>query len=323
MTINLSKLAHIKVVVPNAEDAYHLLHNIFGAVKLKGDFKNTFVKVLYIGLGDFILQYIEPIEKRGPWYKHLQEKGPGIFSLAFIVENVKDVVEFLKVEEKIAPLLSNDGEHGEKIIEFPLEFLNPDVKTEYVMNTMEKIGFHLEFGEKPKNSDFIFPQTQYVTGSDKLIGDASTMLHFELVTADAEKTYEFLHRVFGSNKIELMFAALLDSDFMHILHVNLSNTVLQYCQPVGKERSWYELLKKNGSYVHNINFLVDDMEKTVEKYKNKGISYLFQQKLTPEDTTFYYMMDSIDILGFHMEHGQMPNLGDIPEGIFFLDLKKD
>lgn len=99
---------------------------------------------------------------------------------------------------------------------------------------MEKIGFHLCLSEKPGQNELIFPQTQYVSGFDNLIGDASTMLHIELVTPNAEKTYEFLQKVFGSEKVEIEFAGILNSDFMRIIHVNLSNVVLQYCQPIGK-----------------------------------------------------------------------------------------
>ena len=90
---------------------------------------------------------------------------------------------------------------------------------------------------------------------------------------------------------------MLDSDFMRILHVNLSNIVLQYCQPIAKERSWYELLAKSGAYVHNLNFCVDDIEETIKKYEAENIQYLFKAKLTPEAETHFYMLDAIDRLG--------------------------
>ena len=319
MTINLSELAHIKVVVHNAEEAYQILRNIFGAEKLKEDFVNSYIKVVYVGIGDFILQYIEPIAEKGPWYDHLQTKGPGVHSLAFCVENIKETVEELEKEGDVVPLLSMDDEKEN----FPSEFLNPKIKTEYIMNTMDKLGFHLEIGEKPLGSDLTSPITQYVTGRDNLIGDASTMLHIELVTPDGEKTYEFLHKLFGSKKVEKLFCSLINTEFMPIVHVNLSNVVLQYCQPLSRlVPTWYRILRKNGSYVHNLNFLVDDIEKTVEKYKKEKISHIFKQKLTPDAETHYYMMRSLNKLGFHMEHGETPAT-PIPPGFLFTDYKKE
>ena len=92
MTIKLSELAHIKVVVHNAEEAYQILRNIFGAERLKEDFINSYIKVVYVGIGDFILQYIEPIAEEGPWYDHIQTKGPGVHSLAYYVENIKEIL---------------------------------------------------------------------------------------------------------------------------------------------------------------------------------------------------------------------------------------
>jgi hypothetical protein len=321
MTIRLSKLAHIKVTVRNAEKAYQILRNIFGAEKLKEDFVNSFIKIIYVGLGDFVLQFIEPIVEKGPWYDQLQTKGPGVYSLAFCVENVEETVEKLKKEGGIVPLYSIEGEEDYvKLI--PSEFLNPKIKTKYMINSMEKIGFHLELGEKPLNSELTSPKTQYVTGSDKLIGDASTMLHIELVTHDGEKTYKFLHKIFGSKKVEKLFCSLISSPNMPIVHVNLSNVVLQYCQPNPKFGTWGQILRKNGSYVHNLNFLVDDIEKIVEKFKTEKIHPIFKLKLTPDAETYYYMMRSLNKLGFHLEHGEMP-ITPIPEGFLFTDLKKE
>lgn len=318
MTINLSELAHIKVVVPNAEEAYQILRNIFGAEKLKEDFVNSYVKIVYVGIGDFILQYIEPIAEEGPWHDHLQTKGPGVHSLAFCVESIKEAVEELEREGEIIPLISMDEEEGK----FPSEFLNPRIKTGYIMNTMEILGFHLELGEKPLDSDLTSPKTQYVTGRDNLIGDASTMLHIELVTHDKEKTYEFLHSNFGSKEIEKEFCSLITSEVMPIVHVNLSNVVLQYCQPTPSMGTWAKILKKNGAYVHNLNFLVDDIEKTVAKYREEKIRRIFKLKLTPDAETHYYMMRSLDKLGFHMEHGETPK-DPIPPGFLFTDYKKE
>jgi len=321
MTIHLSKLAHIKVVVSNAETAHAILQKIFGAQKVKGDFESPFIKVIYVGLGDFVLQYIEPKAKKGPFHDQLNTKGPGIFSLAFAVENTEQAAYMLK-KEGIAPIISSDSR--DRIYrEIPREFLNQDIKTEVIMDTMDITGFHLELGEKPLELALEPSQARYVTGSDKLIGDASTMLHFELVTPDAEKSYTFLSKIFGSEKVEIDFANMLNSDFMRILHVNLSNVVLQYCQPIVKERSWYELLSKSGAYVHNLNFCVDDIEETIKKYEAESIQYLFKAKLTPEAENHFYMLDTIDRLGFHLEHGQMPNVADMPEGFLFVDLRKD
>ena len=322
MTIKLSKMAHIKTVVHDAEKAYQILNEIFGAVKLKEDFINSFVKVIKIGLGDFILHYIEPIAQEGPFYEQLKSKGPGIFSLAFVAENIDEIGKKLETGENIHPILSKTGVGKEYFGKIPLDFIDPSVKTEIIFNTIEKIGFNLELGEKTAGTEPTFLNTQYVTGSEKTLGDASTMLHFELVTENAEDAYEFLNRNFGSELVEIDFANMLDSEFMHIIHVNLVNQVLQYCQPIGKLASWYELLQKSGSYVHNLNFAVDDIEATIDIFKKKGYNILFQQKLTPEDENFFYMVDSIDVLGFHLEPWQWRKEG-LPDGFAFVDMKKD
>ncbi|MHA2179911.1 MAG: VOC family protein [Promethearchaeota archaeon] len=163
----------------------------------------------------------------------------------------------------------------------------------------------------------MLPQTRYVTGKDELIGSVSPMMHIELVTSDIEKTYELLQKTFGSEKVEIEFADLLDTPFMHIIHVNLSNVVLQYCQPMmkvdGPMGSWGRLLEKNGSYVHNITFVVDDVDDIVSKFKKEGIEPIFNFQVAWEKLDEkmkakrkpVYMMDSLDVLGFHMEFGEV------------------
>ncbi|MHA2037517.1 MAG: hypothetical protein ACW98X_13865, partial [Promethearchaeota archaeon] len=206
------------------------------------------------------------------------------------------------------------------------DFTNPNASKLYIMNTMKQFGFHLALTEKPGRNKLILPETRYVTGYDKLIGDASTMLHIELVTSDAEKTYAILHKIFGTEKVEIEFASILDSNFMHIIHVNLSNIVLQYCQPIVKEGTWYELLQKNGAYVHNLNWSVDNIKETVRKFKNKGTPRIFKQRLGDSESPPFYMYDTMNALGFHLENGQTPTTEEGYEFVknwLFIDFKKD
>jgi len=318
MPINLSPLVHIEITVPNAEEAFQLLHNVFGAEKVQEEFSKfldgEICKVIHVGLGDVVLQFIQPVQEGTSWYDQLATKGPGVHNLTFTVENIKETVKVLEKEAGIVPLFSFDLE-WDKVI--PSEFINPNAKTVYMMDSMDKLGFHLELAEIPWTEDLKLPETRYVTGTDNLIGNVSPMLHIELVTNDAEKTYELLHKLFGSEKVEIEFANLLDSPFMHIIHVNLSNVVLQYCQPLVKKgvRSWSELLDKNGSYVHNITFVVESIPETAEKLKKEGISPVitFQVpwdkvlKNVKPDLQPVHMMNTFEKLGFHLELGEFPS----------------
>jgi len=326
MTIELSPLVNMGVVVPNAEEAYRLLNSLFGAEKIQEELSQFLssdtAKVIHVGIGDIVLQYIEPIAKEGIWYDQMQEKGSGIHHLTYTVDNIEEVVTELE-NEGIVPLSTLDID-WENLIKS--DFTNPNAGKLYIMNTMEKFGFHLALIEKPGQNNLILPETHYVTGSDKLIGDASTMLHIELVTLEADKTLELLQKLFGTKKVEIEFASILDSEFMHIIHVNLSNIVLQYCQPIVKEGTWYELLQKNGSYVHNLNWSVDVIKETVRKFKKEGTTRIFKQRLGDPESPPFYMYDTLNTLGFHLENGQTPTTEEGYEFVknwLFIDFKKD
>jgi hypothetical protein len=137
--------------------------------------------------------------------------------------------------------------------------------------------------------------------------------------------------------VEIEFADLLDTPFMHIIHVNLSNVVLQYCQPMmkvdGPMGSWYNLLQKNGTYVHNITFVVNDIDDVVNKFKKEGIEPLFDFQVAWEKLDEkmkakrkpVYMMNSLDVLGFHMEFGEVVSEEDRDalSEFLYIDLKQD
>ncbi|MFW9943190.1 MAG: VOC family protein [Candidatus Thorarchaeota archaeon] len=320
MTVKFLELLHIEITVPDAERAYQILHNVFGAEKVQEEFAGfldgEYNKVIHVGLGDVVLQFIQPLVKEGSWYNQLKTKGAGVHNLTFRVESAEEAAKEMEKLGGIKPLFTFDLEWKNMI---PAQMLKTEVGKVFMMDAMEKLGFHLEFGDSPvKEGVDVFPQTRYATGRDELIGSVSPMMHIELVTPDIEKTYELLHKVFGSEKVEIEFANFLDNPASRCVHVNLSNVVLQYIQPMVKIPnefgSWYNLLEKNGCYVHNITFVVDDLDDVVEKFKKEGIEPLFtfplQWKKLNENMKSkikpVHMMNTLDQLGFHMEFGEIP-----------------
>ncbi len=338
ITVNFLDLIHIELSVPDAEKAYQILHNVFGAEKVQEEFAGfldgEYNKVIHVGLGDVVLQFIEPQVEEGSWDAQLKTKGPGVHNLTFGVESAEETAKEMEKLGGFIPLFTFDLEWDNMI---PPQFLKPGVKKVFMMDTMEKLGFNLEFGDNPvKEGVNVFPQTRYVTGRDELIGTVSPMMHIELVTPDLEETYELLHKVFGSEKVEIEFADFLDTPFMPIIHLNLSNVVLQYCQPKVKVNtpmgSWYNLLEKNGAYVHNITFIVDDLDDVVEKFKKEGIGPLFTFNLQWEkldenmksEIKPVHMMNTLDQLGFHMELGELPTEEESESfsELLYIDLKQ-
>ncbi len=71
------------------------------------------------------------------------------------------------------------------------------------------------------------------------------------------------------------FAGFLDGEYSRVIHVGLGDVVLQFIQPLVEEGSWYEQLKTKGPGVHNLTYIVDDMEATVKALGEEGISPLF------------------------------------------------
>ena len=121
-----------------------------------------------------------------------------------------------------------------------------------------------------------------------------------------------------SEKVEVKFAEFLDGDFCKVSHINLSNVVLQYIQPLAKQATWYEQLQKSGPGVHNITFLVNDIEKTVENFKNNGVSdqiffplewenFVGKEDFNP-NSRIVHIFNTMEKLGFHLELFERPSI---------------
>ena len=328
MAITLSPLVHIEIVVNDAEAAYRFLKNVFGAEKVQEEFAefldSEFARVIHVGLGDVVLQFVQPLIKEGSWYEQLNKYGPGVHNLTFLVDNIPETVKNLE-DEGIAPLASFSLDWSQL---FGPENLKDEINPVYMMDTMERIGFHLELAESPLKETPIEP-TRYATGSDSLIGSVSPMIHIELTVPNAEKTYQFLNKNFGSEKVEEDFANFLDSDFMRVIHVNLSNVVLQYCQPLMEQGSWFEQLNTTGPSVHNITFVVENMEETMKAIEDAGAQDLFSfpldwgQLIGPDkvkpDVSPVHMVNTMEILGFHLELGEWPSTEKLD--LLYIDYK--
>ena len=317
MIVNLSPLTHIEISVNDAEEAFQVLSKNLGAIKVQEELAALLggegAIDIHVGLGDVVFQFVQPKIHIGSWSDQLKNSGPGVHNITFGVDDMQKTREIFK-NKGISELIVMNFE-WDKI--FPAEVMKPNPQPIVIMNTMDILGFHLELYEPFLKEGFEPLQQKYVTGHDNLIGDVSPMLHIELVVPDIEKTYQFLHDVFGSEKVEVEFAEFLDGEFSKVVHINLSNVVLQYIQPLAKVASWYEQLQKSGPGVHNITFLVNDIEKIVETFKNNGITQQIffplewenlvgKEDFNPNSRTVH-IFNTMEKLGFHLELFERPS----------------
>jgi len=319
MTVQLSPLVHMNAVVRDAEAAAQFLYDALGAKKIKepvaGPLTSARVKVVPVGLGDMIIRFIEPRLKEGPWYEHLQTKGPGVHSLGFFVSDLEAALQ----------TLAADGVKPK----FELSGQAPDHLTYTYLDTRDRIGFDLELAPAPAGEPVEAGRPRYATGLDRLVGRVSPLLHVELTVPNIEATYEFLHRLFGSELVEIEFAEFLDHARTHIVHMNLGNVVLQYCQPLVQQSPKTAHLAKGGPAVHNITFLVPSMNDAMQALHRAGAKDLFAFPLDwgkligPDkvraDVAPVHMVDTMDRLGFHLELGERPS--DEPLDFLFIDFE--
>ena len=152
IVIEVSPLVHIEIVVPDAEEAYQLLHRLFGAEKVEEDLADNLssigiVKCVHVQLGNVILQFIEPIVKefKTLWSEFLDEKGPGVHNLTFRVKDVKAAAKAFK-KEGIPTLLKFRVNWNKTINPDDLREKYPPV---HMIGGEHIVGFRFELSENP------------------------------------------------------------------------------------------------------------------------------------------------------------------------------
>ena len=149
-----------------------------------------------------------------------------------------------------------------------------------VFDTMEIVGFNIELS-----------QGQARPAPLSLWGRASPLLHVEITHHDEQAASKWLKRVFGAQSVETEFSDFID--------------------PTSEAGPWYDQLQERGSSVHNLTWLVDNMEEIAAASERAGTRDLryFEfdySKLFGEDTRLKpkvigRIIDTAALLGFHTE----------------------
>jgi catechol 2,3-dioxygenase-like lactoylglutathione lyase family enzyme len=314
MAVKVTRLFHIEIVVPDAEATYQFLHKVFGAQKVEEDIATYLdglapdARVIHVGIGGVVLQLVQPVREFESWYNQLKDKGPSVHNLTFLVEDLENAVKTL--EHEGAPSiwsieLEKSHIFGKGAGTGPMPV--------HMVDAVDKVGFKIELAESPGEGQAPPP---FFTAPQGAPVQVSPLAHIEIVVDDVEKSYTFLNRAFGAQSVEEHIPAYLEERLpgTRIRHVEVGGVVIQFVQPTEELPSWYHQLKEKGPSVHNLTFLVDDLEnalKTLEKEGSPSIWSIGLEKHRlfgdqAKGDLPVYMMDTLDKVGFRFEMAEMP-----------------
>ena len=162
-----------------------------------------------------------------------------------------------------------------------------------------------------------------------MVIEVSPLVHIEVVVPDAEKAYQFLHNIFGAQKVEQDLTENLSSiGLVKAVHVQLGNLIIQFIEPTSSEieTTWSKFLKEKGPGLHNITFRVNNVREAARAFKQEGVKTDFKFRvdwtklLNPDDLREklpqVFMIGGEDIVGFKFELSENPWKEEekVPEG---------
>lgn len=111
--------------------------------------------------------------------------------------------------------------------------------------------------------------------------------HVSIIVSDIEENLRFYKDILGFNLLKDFYD---EKERARIIFLNLGNSMLELIAPDEKpdkgEKTNWEERKRSG--VEHIAFLVEDMDKTYEYLKSKGIEFILGPLEFPEGKYGYF-----------------------------------
>ena len=121
--------------------------------------------------------------------------------------------------------------------------------------------------------------TEVTPSTESTSPAAQALLHLEIVHPEPDAVFEFLRDCLGAELVEKEIAEYLVSLFGGTddrgkgrvgIHVKVGNIVFQIVRPPPTLPTWYAELTERGPGVHNVTFIVNDLEGVKQRMLGQG-----------------------------------------------------
>jgi len=112
--MGLKKVHHIGIAVKSLDEALEFFSGVLG-LKAKRIIvvEEQGMRAAWLGVGNVLLELMEPLGQEGPVAKFLSKRGEGVHHVAFLVEDIEAVMEALRGAGAVLvyeePRVSHDG----------------------------------------------------------------------------------------------------------------------------------------------------------------------------------------------------------------------
>jgi len=145
----------------------------------------------------------------------------------------------------------------------------------------------------------------------------SPLHQVEYAVTDIAQSQHFFQQVFGESEVEKTFSEVLTNPALAISHAGFGETVQQFCQPLMEGLPHYDALEAFGPCVHNLCYLVDNIDTIVANCADAGLKPLIEfpmddnwRKLISQENLQgnhqSYIINTRAVFGFQLELAETP-----------------
>lgn len=231
-------------------------------------FKASFCRV-----GSVELELVQSIDGQTIYKDYLKEHGEGANHIQSLVNSIEELNEQAEImANKGFPSLMS-GQYGSEVGYVYID----------TVSALKTIWEVVKMPDAPAGVPVIYPPDPSKTGPAKVKVEAISRIG--IVVRDLEKVIEKYREILGIGPWgihEFAWPALHDVTYMgkpvnprwKTGTAKAGNMELELIQPVSGENIYSDFLDKHGEGIHNIQFIVDDIEKTNRIMESEGFPVL-------------------------------------------------
>ena len=133
--VGIKKIAHVAIAVKSLEKSSEFFFTLLGET-LAGEelIPERGIKVGFFRVGESHIELIEPQGENSTIQRFIQKRGEGLHHIAFEVENIREVLDYLK--ERQVRLIDEEPQKGAH--ESLIAFIHPEATSGVLIELVQK-----------------------------------------------------------------------------------------------------------------------------------------------------------------------------------------
>jgi len=290
MTAKELQFMHLEIVHNDPASAMKFMQEVLGAEQCEEGIASGIAtycrnECLHVIVGGMVFQFLSPGVLPDSWKNTLEAHGPRVHNLGLRCANPTELKDEMlaRGNEDLGDMAGPQFDKSILKMMFPT-LPEAELSFEgYFVGMIEDAGVRVELSGTALGDDLPILTGQLKEGSN------TKCMYIDIVHPDPRAAAQYMEEVFGAKPCEQELAAGISKVFQTECCIELAGGVVyRITQPGTLPASWKDALEKEGPCVHDVCFMIDDVQAMKEKMLSRGCKLIADMDFTPEQLAAMY-----------------------------------